>query len=119
VPLWEVGRRVKKTTAEVIDADNPDIDQEYSKQKIIQAAIDQISRKHGKETVMWLGRENHNHVEVVPTGSLNLDIALGVGGLPKVSDPSLRRISRLCLVLCYVRDCLCYSRIYSSVTFSM
>lgn len=76
------GRRVKKT-AETIDADNPDIDHEYSKQKLIQAAIDQISKKHGKETVMWLGRENRDHVEVVPTGSLNLDIALGVGGLPK------------------------------------
>lgn len=77
-----------KKTAETIDADNPDIDHEYSKQKLIQAAIDQISKKHGKETVMWLGRENRDHVEVVPTGSLNLDIALGVGGLPKVT-PSI------------------------------
>jgi len=85
VPLWEVVRRVKKA-AEVIDADNPDIDQEYMKQKVIQAAIDQISKKHGKETVMWLGREGNSHVEVVSTGSLNLDIALGVGGLPRVSD---------------------------------
>ena len=79
-----VGRRVKKP-AEIIDADNPDLDQEYTKQRLIQAAIDQIAKKHGKETVMWLGRESRDHVEVVPTGSLNLDLALGVGGLPKVS----------------------------------
>ncbi|KAG0504889.1 hypothetical protein M758_N008900 [Ceratodon purpureus] len=76
------GRRLKKP-AEIIDADNPNLDLEYTKQRLIQAAIDQISKKHGKETVMWLGRESRDRVEVVPTGSLNLDIALGVGGLPK------------------------------------
>lgn len=75
-----------KKSAEIIDADNPDLDQENMKQKLIQAAIDQISKKHGKDTVMWLGRESRDHVEVVPTGSLNLDIALGVGGLPKVGE---------------------------------
>lgn len=83
--MWEAGKRAKKTT-ESIDADNPDLDHEHRKQKLIQAAIDQISKKHGKETVMWLGRENNKYVEVVPTGSLNLDIALGVGGLPKVKQ---------------------------------
>lgn len=81
--VWEVGKRVKKP-AEVIDADNPNLDHEHTKQRLIQAAIDQISKKHGKEAVMWLGRESRAHVEVVSTGSLNLDLALGVGGLPKV-----------------------------------
>ncbi|XP_024400051.1 uncharacterized protein [Physcomitrium patens] len=76
------GRRVKKA-ARVIDPDNPNLDHEYSKQSLIQAAIDQIAKKHGKETVMWLGRESRDFIDVVPTGSLNLDIALGVGGLPK------------------------------------
>lgn len=75
-----------KKAARVIDPDNPNLDHEYSKQSLIQAAIDQIAKKHGKETVMWLGRESRDFIDVVPTGSLNLDIALGVGGLPKVSS---------------------------------
>jgi recombination protein RecA len=76
-----------KKLAEIIDADNPSLDLEHTKQRLIQAAIDQISKKHGKETVMWLGRQSRVHV--VSTGSLNLDLALGVGGLPKV-NPALR-----------------------------
>lgn len=74
------------------------------KEKQLQAAIQQITKKFGKETVMWLGRDSHNrHVDVISTGSLNLDIALGVGGLPKVtllystSPFSLHFFSRVCV----------------------
>ena len=46
-------------------------------------ALAQIERQHGKGSIMRLGDETHLGVEVVPTGSLALDLALGVGGLPR------------------------------------
>jgi recombination protein RecA len=54
------------------------------KQKALDAALSQIERAFGKGSVMKLGsREGVGEVEVVSTGSLGLDIALGVGGLPR------------------------------------
>ncbi|CAK9880715.1 unnamed protein product [Sphagnum jensenii] len=55
------------------------------KHQLLQAAIAQVTKQYGKESVMWLGRNQHVHVDVISTGSLTLDIALGVGGLPKRS----------------------------------
>ena len=46
-------------------------------------ALSQIEKKYGKGAVMRLGDAEHVEVEVIPTGSLTLDIALGVGGIPK------------------------------------
>ncbi|KAM0868504.1 hypothetical protein ACQ4PT_041280 [Festuca glaucescens] len=47
-------------------------------------AIDQITSSFGKGAIMWLGRsEGHREVPVVSTGSFSLDMALGIGGLPK------------------------------------
>ena len=58
--------------------------QSSEKQKALDAALAQIEKQYGKGTVMKLGDQNdHLQVETVPTGSLSLDIALGVGGLPK------------------------------------
>ena len=54
------------------------------KLKALDAAIAQIERQYGKGSVMKLGDNSANmNVETVPTGSLSLDIALGLGGLPK------------------------------------
>jgi recombination protein RecA len=62
----------------VIDKDPMD------KQKAIDAAVLQIERAFGKGSIMKLGaRPGSADVEVVSTGSLGLDIALGIGGLPK------------------------------------
>src|SRR5690554_411390 len=49
----------------------------------LDAALKQIERMHGAGTVMRLGSDEVVPVEVVPTGSAALDIALGVGGLPR------------------------------------
>ncbi len=46
-------------------------------------AISQIQRQFGKGSIMRLGSQEHENVPVIPTGALSLDIALGVGGLPK------------------------------------
>ena len=54
------------------------------KMKALEAAISQIEKDFGKGAVMKLGEAGANmSVEAVPTGSLSLDIALGVGGIPK------------------------------------
>ncbi len=54
------------------------------KLKALDAAISQIEKQYGKGSVMKLGDESAKmNVEVIPTGALSLDIALGIGGLPK------------------------------------
>ncbi|HEU0214858.1 MAG TPA: recombinase RecA [Jiangellaceae bacterium] len=51
--------------------------------KALETAITQIKRAHGEGSVMRLGDEARVPVEVIPTGSIALDIALGIGGLPR------------------------------------
>ena len=53
------------------------------KLKALQAAISKIENDFGRGSVMKLGDQNSDDVEVIPTGSLALDAALGVGGYPK------------------------------------
>ncbi|MBL8714119.1 MAG: recombinase RecA [Alphaproteobacteria bacterium] len=53
------------------------------KQKALDAALGQIERAFGKGSIMKLGGDTHQEVEVVSTGSLGLDLALGIGGLPR------------------------------------
>ena len=59
----------------------PNIDE--NKLKALESAMAQIERNYGKGAVMKLGDNTHLNVETVPSGSLSLDIALGVGGVPK------------------------------------
>ncbi|GAA1717029.1 recombinase RecA [Propioniferax innocua] len=51
--------------------------------KALETALQQIEKTHGKGSVMRLGDDNRPPVAVIPTGSIALDIALGVGGLPR------------------------------------
>ncbi|MCI2266394.1 recombinase RecA [Sediminivirga luteola] len=53
------------------------------KEKALEAALGQIDRQYGKGAIMRLGDEARAPVEVIPTGSIALDIALGIGGLPR------------------------------------
>ena len=53
------------------------------KEKALDAALSQIDRAFGKGSVMKLGQREVVQMESIPTGSLGLDIALGIGGLPK------------------------------------
>ena len=57
--------------------------EKLEKLKVLQSALDKIEKSYGKGSVMKLGDHTSDKVEVIPTGSLSLDIALGVGGLPK------------------------------------
>lgn len=56
---------------------------EEQKREALAAALGQIEKQFGKGAVMRLGEENHMNIEAIPTGSLSLDMALGVGGVPK------------------------------------
>lgn len=51
--------------------------------KALETALSQIDRQFGKGAVMRLGDEGHVPVDVIPTGAIALDVALGVGGLPR------------------------------------
>ena len=53
------------------------------KLKALQAAMSKIEKDYGKGSIMKLGDEHIENVEVIPTGSIGLDMALGVGGYPK------------------------------------
>ena len=56
---------------------------EENKQKLIDETLKSIEKQFGKGSIMKLGDKVYEHMEVVPTGSLALDLALGVGGYPK------------------------------------
>ena len=53
------------------------------KKKALQTALSQIEKNFGKGTVMRLGDRPEMNVDAIPTGSLALDAALGIGGVPK------------------------------------
>jgi len=53
------------------------------KQKALEMAVNQIEKQFGKGAIMKLGDNTKLNVEVIPTGSLDIDIALGVGGIPR------------------------------------
>ena len=55
----------------------------FDKKKALETALAQIEKQFGKGAVMCLGDHEHMNVDVISTGSLSLDIALGIGGLPR------------------------------------
>ena len=65
----------KNTTALPADGD--------AKKKALQTAISQIERDFGAGAVMRLGENSHMEVQAIHTGSISLDMALGIGGLPR------------------------------------
>lgn len=58
-------------------------DEKADKLKALEAALSKIEKDFGKGSIMKLGDQMVEHIEVIPTGSISLDHALGVGGYPK------------------------------------
>lgn len=56
---------------------------EGGRETALRAAISQIEKQFGAGSIMVMGQQTHLNVEALPTGSLALDVALGVGGLPR------------------------------------
>lgn len=69
------GKSSKSTSAPIRPADD--------REKALDSALEQIERQFGKGSVMRLGDEGRAPIEVIPTGSIALDVALGIGGLPR------------------------------------
>src|SRR5690242_8688419 len=53
------------------------------REKAIELALTQIERRFGKGAIMKLGDAAKVHIEAIPTGSIALDMALGIGGVPR------------------------------------
>ena len=63
--------------------DTQETNPQAEKLKALQAAMSKIEKDFGKGSIMRMGDENIENVEVIPTGSIGLNAALGVGGYPK------------------------------------
>ena len=72
-----------KNNLKVVKPDNKKQQEFKEKNKALNAAISQIDQNFGKGSVMRLGQQQAMDVESISTGSLSLDLALGIGGLPK------------------------------------
>ena len=72
--MEETKKKVENTAKSEIQA---------GKLKAIDAAVQQIEKQFGKGSIMRLGSEERVEIEVIPTGALSLDLALGIGGVPK------------------------------------
>jgi recombination protein RecA len=71
----EEGQGAEKATQQKSDKE--------AKLKALQAAMSKIEKDFGKGSIMRMGDENIEQVEVIPSGSIGLDVALGVGGYPR------------------------------------
>jgi recombination protein RecA len=78
-------KRIKmiKNNLKVVKSDSKKEQELKEKNKALEAAISQIDQNFGKGSVMKLGQQQALDIEAVSTGSLSLDLALGIGGLPK------------------------------------
>ena len=72
-----------KNNLKVVKSNKNQEDEAKEKNKALEAAISQIDENFGKGSVMKLGQKAALDVESISTGSLSLDLALGIGGLPK------------------------------------
>ncbi len=72
-----------KNNLKVVKPDNKKEQELKEKNKALNAAISQIDQNFGKGSVMRLGQQKAMDVDFISTGSLSLDLALGIGGLPK------------------------------------
>ncbi|MFA5611920.1 MAG: recombinase RecA [Anaerolineaceae bacterium] len=71
----------KKKTTTKLDATTANLDE--AKKAVLDRALHDIIKKYGEGSIMRLGEATHMQVASIPTGSLSLDMALGVGGIPK------------------------------------
>ena len=75
--------KYKTTMAKKEIEEGATVNPQSEKLKALQAAMSKIEKDYGKGSIMKLGDEHIENVEVIPTGSIGLDMALGVGGYPK------------------------------------
>ena len=74
------------------------------RERSLKLALSQIEKTYGKEALMRLGEKSHEKIEVIPTGSVALDLAIGVGGIPRgrvieIYGPESSGKSTLCMTI--------------------
>jgi len=84
--------------------DQPSSKGDEAKQAVLSKALDDITKRYGEGSIVRLGEARHLEVAVIPTGSISLDIALGVGGIPRarvseIFGPESSGKTTLCLHL--------------------
>ena len=92
--------RKSSVTPQSLPDQNPEIDE--ARRAVLERALGDIVKRYGEGSIMRLGEARHLAVEVIHTGSLSLDIALGVGGIPRariteVFGPEASGKTTLCL----------------------
>lgn len=73
----------KQKTAPEDEAAKIVLEQNKAKLRAVTSAMEQIEKQFGKGSIMKLGTNERSKVDVIPTGALSLDVALGIGGVPK------------------------------------
>ncbi|HSL30820.1 MAG TPA: DNA recombination/repair protein RecA, partial [Anaerolineales bacterium] len=77
-------RRSKASAAEEqIEIPSRNANMDGAKRAVLDKAVGDILKRYGDGSIMRLGEAQHMQTEAFPTGSLSLDIALGVGGVPR------------------------------------
>jgi len=94
------GRKPREAEAEPEAPAKPKLD--AARRNAIDKALSDLTKKFGEGAIMRLGEASHLNVEAIPTGSLSLDIALGVGGVPRgrvteIYGPEAAGKTTLCL----------------------
>lgn len=59
------------------------IDPSIMRKEALKTALSTIEKKYGQGSIMYLSDDAHQRVPVIPTGSISLDLALGIGGIPR------------------------------------
>ena len=72
-----------KNSLKIVKSNKSQETDSKEKNKALEAAISQIDENFGKGSVMKLGQQTALDIESISTGSISLDLALGIGGLPK------------------------------------
>ncbi len=75
-----MGEKKKAERVEIAVSKNAETSE---KKKALDVALGQIEKQFGKGSVMKLGENAHLNIEAIPTGAMSLDIALGIGGVPR------------------------------------
>ena len=73
----------KRSEASTAESKSNPARQDSGKHKALETTLAGLSKRFGEGAIMRLGEATHLQVEVIPTGSLALDLALGVGGIPR------------------------------------
>ncbi len=92
----------KKSSSSYATLDPKDVDNQEARRAVLEKALGDITKRYGDGAIMKLGEADHLNVDAIPTGCLSIDLALGVGGIPRgriteIYGPEASGKTTLCL----------------------